>query len=102
MKKQLLIKLYACLPAGMAFIVTAMMFSASSNAQIVYTDILPDSTLYCQVPHSIVIKSYNLDLNNDANHDFILTAKEGGFGASSVGSTSITPQVNNAFITTST
>jgi len=67
MKKQVLKKLYA-------FIVTAMMFSASANAQIVYTDVIPDSTLYCPVSNGIVTKNYNLDLNNDANNDFILTA----------------------------
>jgi hypothetical protein len=62
MKKQLQKKLYACLPVGMVFIVTAMLFSASANAQIVYTDIIPDETL--------LSGNYNLDLNNDGQSDF--------------------------------
>ena len=71
MKKQLLKKFsYFIIPT----LSGAMMFSASTNAQIVYTDIVPDSTLHCQVPNGFVTKSYNLDLNNDANNDFILTA----------------------------
>ena len=64
MKKQLLKKLSVCLPVGMAFIVTAMMFSASANAQIVYTDVIPDSTS---------TGTYNLDLNNDGTTDFAIT-----------------------------
>lgn len=64
MKKQLLKKLSA-------FIVTAILFSASANAQIVYTDVNPDSTMYCA---SNCTLNYNLDLNNDANNDFLLTA----------------------------
>ena len=39
MKKLLIIKLSANLLSGMAFSVTAMLFSASANAQIVYTDV---------------------------------------------------------------
>ena len=94
MKPQLLKKLYA-------FIVTAIMFSASANAQIVYTDVIPDSTMYCGGTN-ICSKNYNLDLNNDANNDFILTAYMSSLGgASSNGRASITPQVNNAFNTTS-
>ena len=58
-----------------AFIVTAMLFSVSANAQIVYTDVNPDSTMYCHANFIIpVTKNYNLDLNNDANNDFIITA----------------------------
>ena len=59
MKKQLQKKFYA-------FIVTAMMFSASANAQIVYTDIIPDKTLS--------YGSYSLDLNNDGQSDFTFRA----------------------------
>ena len=54
MKKQLLKKLSA-------FIVTAMMFSTSVNAQIVYTDVNPDTT--------IAGLTYYLDLNNDGTID---------------------------------
>jgi hypothetical protein len=84
------------------FIFTVMMFSVSANAQIVYTDVNPDSTMYCHVPFGSVTKSYNLDLNNDANNDFILTANVWcwGMGAEAEASARITPQVNNAFITT--
>ena len=53
------------------FIVTAMLFSATANAQIIYTDVIPDSTIYCVGNPTL---NYNLDLNNDANNDFILTA----------------------------
>ena len=68
MKKQLLKKFST-------FIITAMMFSASANAQIVYTDVIPDSTMYCGLSIPIpCTKNYNLDLDNDANIDFILTA----------------------------
>jgi hypothetical protein len=67
MKQQLLNNLYG-------FIYTAMMFSASANAQIVYTDVIPDSTLNCIVSRTPCSKNYNLDLNNDANNDFILIA----------------------------
>jgi hypothetical protein len=56
------------------FIVTAMLFSASANAQIVYTDVIPDSTMNCTVNFTPCTNNYNLDLNNDANNDFILTA----------------------------
>jgi len=64
MKKQLLKKLYA-------FIVTAMMFSASANAQIVYTDVIPDNELGCMGVGSCS-DSVNVDLNNDGSMDFIL------------------------------
>ena len=70
MKKQLQKKLYACLPIGMAFIVTAMLFSASANAQIVYTDVNPDTIMSC--PNNPCNKSYSLDLNNDGTVDFTL------------------------------
>jgi hypothetical protein len=70
MKKQLLKKLST-------FIVTAMMFSAIANAQIVYTDVIPDSTMLDNFPIGLNTKNYNLDLDNNANDDFILTAYYG-------------------------
>ncbi len=73
-KKLLQKKLSACLPTGMAIFVTAMLFSASANAQIVYTDVIPDSTMNCNVNFTPCSENYNLDLDNDANNDFILTA----------------------------
>ncbi|MBK9401480.1 MAG: T9SS type A sorting domain-containing protein [Bacteroidetes bacterium] len=74
MKKYLLKKISACLPVGMAFILTAMLFSASANAQIVYTDVIPDSTMNCIGNGLSCTQNYDLDLNNDAISDFILTA----------------------------
>ncbi len=48
MKKQLQKKLSS-------FIVTAMMFSVSANAQIIYTDVIPDITpLYVNVSYTAV------------------------------------------------
>jgi hypothetical protein len=63
MKKKLLKKFSA-------FIVTAMIFSVSTNAQIVYTDVYPDTSMTC--PNYQCSKSYNLDLNNDGIIDFTL------------------------------
>ncbi len=54
MKKQLLKKLSG-------FIVTALMLSVSANAQIVYTDVNPDTTIANRI--------YYLDLNNDGTTD---------------------------------
>ncbi len=56
-----------------ALIITAMMYSASANAQIIYTDVNPDSTMYTAV--DIGSNDYNLDLNNDGNNDFTLKAR---------------------------
>ena len=84
MKKQLQEKLYTCLPLGMAFIVTAMMFSESANAQIVYMDVNPDSTMYCNAPVNPCNKNYNLDLNNDANNDFIIGSHAWNFMVSAL------------------
>ena len=53
-----------------AFIVTAMLFSVCANAQIVYTDVNPDTTVTCST--TPCAKSYNLDLNNDGTVDFTL------------------------------
>ncbi len=87
MKKNLLKKISACLPLGIAYIVTVpivpiaigigIMFSASANAQIVYTDVIPDSTMLDNLPIGLNTKNYNLDLDNNANDDFILTAYYG-------------------------
>ena len=57
MKKQLLKKISA-------FIFIAMLFSASANAQIVYTDVIPDSTMLDNFPIGLNTKNYNLDLDN--------------------------------------
>ena len=69
MKKELQEKFYACLLMGMVFIVTAMLFSASANAQIVYTDVNPDSSVACNGNQNCNL-TYFLDLNNDGLVDF--------------------------------
>ena len=63
MKSRLLSWKELLLKKRTAFIVTALLFSASVNAQIVYTDIIPDTTLSNP-------GNYNLDLNNDGQNDF--------------------------------
>lgn len=62
-KKHLLKKYYA-------FIVTAMMFCVSANAQIVYTDVNTDTTISCSAVGCL--HSYDLNLNNDTAVDFTL------------------------------
>jgi Secretion system C-terminal sorting domain len=83
MKQTLLKMISACLPLGIAYIVTVpivpiaigigIMFSASANAQIVYTDVIPDSIKTCTPsPGSSCSSTYQLDLNNDGISDFQL------------------------------
>ncbi len=60
MKKQLLKEFCA-------FIVIAVMFSVSANAQIVYTDVNPDETINTNGG------VYALDLNNDGLTDYTIT-----------------------------
>ncbi len=68
MKTQLLKKLSA-------FIVTAMLFSVSANAQIIYTDVVPDSsTAVSASSGQTITEYYDLDLNNDATIDFKIKA----------------------------
>ena len=50
-----------------AFIITAMLFSASANAQIVYTDVIPDN----KIDSTNIV--YHLDLNNDGITDYNIT-----------------------------
>ena len=68
MKKQLQKKLYA-------FIVTAMIFSVSANAQIVYTDVNPDVTSSCTAPtlNNSSSAMDSIDINNDGVFDLKLT-----------------------------
>jgi hypothetical protein len=75
MKKLLLKMFYACLSVGKAFLIMMMFSFTVANAQIIYTDVNPDSTFvfYTRHPGS-VYKNYNLDLNNDGNNDYTLTA----------------------------
>lgn len=85
-----------------AFIVTAMMFSVSANAQIVYRDIAPDLTY--TITNSR-IDTFNLDLNGDHTTDFLIRVARQIYGrptkeAPITNHVSITPQESNAFITT--
>ena len=69
MKKQLLKKLSA-------FIFTAMLFSASANAQIVYTDVTPDQVISATTVPSM--EDYNIDLNNDGISDYKISCSRSG------------------------
>lgn len=66
MKKQLLKKVST-------FITTAMLFSASANAQIVYTDVNPDLTI---TQSSIGSSVHAVDINNDTITDATLAASK--------------------------
>jgi hypothetical protein len=89
-----------------AFIVTTMLFSATSNAQIVYTDVNPDSSYACNGPVGTPCNyTYNLDLNGDSTTDFLIDVSRHTIGppykeAPYTSYVSITPQGSNAFITT--
>lgn len=69
------------------FIIALTCFLSNSNAQIVYTNVNPDST--------ISNGSYNLDLNNDGTTDFVLQISSIVLGCSRVptfkATSSITP-----------
>ncbi len=66
MKKQLLKKISA-------FIISAMLFSVSANAQIVYTDVNPDILQFCTATslNSCFIED-SIDINNDGIFDLKL------------------------------
>ncbi|MBK6447005.1 MAG: T9SS type A sorting domain-containing protein [Bacteroidetes bacterium] len=54
-------------------IIAAMMFSVSANAQIIYTDVNPDSVISAvSIPSTT---SYNIDLNNDGISDFKISCR---------------------------
>jgi len=100
MKKQLLKKFSTCLPVSMAFIIMVMFFS-NANAQIVYTDVIPDTTFRTNGG------VYNLDLNNDSITDFRITFNTatstfGRCGSATEKSILITPLDSNAVGNTST
>jgi hypothetical protein len=75
MKNKLLKKISVCLPVGMAFIVTTMLFSADANAQFVYTDVNPDVAVTCTVstPNSSCSATDSIDINNDGLFDLKLS-----------------------------
>ena len=88
MKNLLPKNLYACLPVGMAFFVSAMLFSAGAYAQIVYTDVIPDVVRGCNYPAPCAAP-FSIDLNNDGINDFTFAPKARGFSCgncSSMGS----------------
>ena len=72
MKKQLLKKFYA-------FIIMILFSIVTANAQIVYTDVNPDSVLSCS-SISGCSGNYSLDLNNDGINDFILGTRSSRIG----------------------
>ena len=54
-------------------IIAAMMFSVSANAQIIYTDLNPDTVISAvSIPSTT---SYNIDLNNDGISDFKISCR---------------------------
>lgn len=63
-----------------AFIVTAMMFSAVANAQIVYKDVIPDKVL--SLLNIAGTLNYNIDLNNDSISDYKITVQSVRTGCS--------------------
>lgn len=79
MKKQLQKKLST-------FIVITMLFSASANAQIVYTDLIPNKVLSCSF-NNPCSPDYSLDLNNDGMSDFVLSSRKRFVGCGACAST---------------
>ena len=67
MKNQTDIKRYV-------LIIITILFVAKTNAQIIYTDVNPDSIVVCNVPGPgmSINNAFNLDLNNDGIDDFII------------------------------
>ena len=69
MKKQLLKKFSTFV---IPIISGAMLFSASANAQIVYTDVIPDVIKRCTTVGAACSKEDSIDLNNDGIYDLKL------------------------------
>ena len=92
MKKQLLKRFYA-------FIILAMFSFSVANAQIVYTDIIPDTTFLCLLTNSS-IKTYHLDLNNDGTNDFNIISVS-NYAHLKYLRVAIIPQEGNSYITNS-
>src|SRR6516225_252372 len=51
-------------------VIITLLVSSLANAQIVYTNVIPDSTIGCFIVPCT--KEYNLDLNNDHIVDFVI------------------------------
>lgn len=87
MKRHFSIKIYSIL-------IIALLFSARGKAQIVYTDVNPDS---------VSSGVYNLDLNNDATTDFIISQTVGSpICTHNTHYIRISPTGNNEVLTNST
>lgn len=65
-------------------VVAAFLFAANAHAQIVYTDVIPDTTV------SATNGAYNLDLNNDGVIDFTLRKENVYFCPAMLGAISTT------------
>ncbi|MEO8146509.1 MAG: T9SS type A sorting domain-containing protein [Bacteroidia bacterium] len=66
-----------------------ILFFISSNAQIVYTDVIPDQTF--STNNSV----YHLDLNNDGTIDFDITILTGNLGPHPYAGITLTPATGN-------
>lgn len=66
------------------FVVAVLLFAANAHAQIVYTDVIPDTTV------SSANGAYNLDLNNDGVIDFTLRKENVYFCPAMLGAISTT------------
>jgi len=77
MKPQFLKKLSACLPLNMTFISLAfgILFSASANAQFVFTDVIPDVTKSCT---GTCTQTDSIDVNSDGIFDLKLVVTKSG------------------------
>src|SRR6478735_3199284 len=58
-----------------AFIIPIIFFFSFAHAQIVYSDVEPDSTVRCG--SAFCYKTFNLDLNNDSINDFVFQTETG-------------------------
>ena len=77
MKTSIIKKFYAFI------LILIGMFSANTNAQIVYTDVNPDIVSRCN--SGSCSGDYSLDLNNDGINDFILSPRKKAFICSCFG-----------------
>ena len=90
MKKKLFIRI------GLSIFFMGM-FDISSDAQIIYTDIIPDSSYYfsgcpsypCSIPCNVCGTPHYFNLNNDVTNDFHLAIDIGGGSASCMGFASV-------------
>ena len=87
-----------------AAIVTATLFSATANAQFVYTDVDPDVDVTCTVstPNSSCSTMDSMDINNDGVFDVLLSVSGssmgGRYGSTVSGFVKATPLNGSAII----